>query len=200
MAEHVEQVAQNVEHVYGAALAELALEAGQLDEIAEEVGQLLLLLREHPELTSLLGSRVLSASERSASIERMFKGQVNDLLYRFIQVINAKGRTDKLVDILDALTEIIEQRQGTVEAEAWVAKELGADQAANLAEKLSAALGRNVVLQQKVDPKLIGGLKLRLGDQLLDGTVATQLKLLKHKIMEQGREKVRGNLAGLVAE
>lgn len=198
MAEHQEQVAQTVDQVYAAALVEMAEAAGELDAIGQEVAELHKLIAAEPKLSEMLASRVLGEGERAASIERIFKGNVSDLLYRFIQVVNAKDRAGMLSEILGAFNKIVDQRHGIVEAEAWVAVGLDQQQVDSMGSKLSDAIGRNVVLRQHVNPDLIGGMKLRIGDQMIDASVVTQLKLMKEKIIAEGRDKARQNLASII--
>jgi len=198
VAEHQEQVAQTVDQVYAAALVEMAEAAGELDAIGQEVAELHKLIAAEPKLSEMLASRVLGEGERAASIERIFKGNVSDLLYRFIQVVNAKDRAGMLSEILGAFNKIVDQRHGIVEAEAWVAVGLDQQQVDSMGSKLSDAIGRNVVLRQHVNPDLIGGMKLRIGDQMIDASVVTQLKLMKEKIIAEGRDKARQNLASII--
>ena len=83
---------------------------------------------------------------------------------------------------------------GVVEAQAHVAQPLSNELARQISDRVSALVNRNVILRQVVDPKLIGGLKIRVGDTLIDGSVATQLKLMREGIAAQGREAARTNL------
>ncbi len=78
MPAHTENIAHTDEHIYAAALLNLAEKAGQVDAVREELNELGDLLQGQPVLTKLLESRVLSRSERAGSIERIFKGNVSD--------------------------------------------------------------------------------------------------------------------------
>jgi F-type H+-transporting ATPase subunit delta len=200
MPEHIEKVARTVEDIYGLALVEMAEKAGTLDAVADEVQELSKLLANEPQLMKLLGNQVLGTSEKAGSIQRLFKGQISDLVYNFIQTVNRKGRMDKLPGIFKSVMRIIDQRNGIVEVDAYVATELSSDALDSLAQKIGAAISRNVILNQKVDANLIGGLKLRVGDKLIDGSIATQLKLLERKIIAEGREKAKTQMTQLIAE
>lgn len=188
----IEQTSQSVEHVYAAALLELA--ASDLDNIREQADDLGSLIRDDKGLALLIESRVLSSDERAASIEKIFKGNVDDLLYRFIQVVNAKDRLPHLGDILETFGALVDQRNGIIEVDAYVAAALDDATAQRVTADLSETLGGNVVLHQHVDETLIGGLKLRIGDKLIDASVATQLRKMKKQIVDAGREKTRGGL------
>lgn len=180
-----------VDRLYGGALVEMADEAGALDSMAEEVAGLGELLAQSPELEKLLASQVLSAKDRAASIERIFKGKVSDLLFRFLLVVNKKNRLADLPGILRAFGKGFAEKRGVIEVDIHTADALPADKLAGIAQGIGKALNRQVVPSAHVEPHLIGGLKLRIGDQLIDGSVATQLRLMTNRIVAAGRGKAR---------
>jgi F-type H+-transporting ATPase subunit delta len=177
--------------VYAQALLEMADEKGALDETASEVEQLQELLASQPDLTALMSTPALGAAERRELIERVFKGRVSDTTYKFLQVVNDKGRLAALPGILASFEDLLDQRRGIVEVDAYVAQRLDPAEAEQVARRIGAALRKEVVLHQYVNPDLIGGLVLRVGDQLIDGSVATQLKLMRQRLIEAGRNRAR---------
>ena len=179
------------ELLYGGALLEIARDEGKLDAIGGEMASLGELLDANADLSRLLGSRIIPVEERAASVERIFKGKVSDLLYRFLQVVNKKNRMPDLPGIIRAFGKLYAEAQGVIEVDAIVASEMTKTKLNDMAKRIGDAIGKKVVPQQRVDESLIGGLKLRVGDQLIDGSVATQLKLMRQKMIETGREKAR---------
>jgi F-type H+-transporting ATPase subunit delta len=185
---------------YAQALLELADEAGQMETIGDEVRQLTGLIESQDALRLLLGGQLLTAQERRGVVEQIFRGRVSDLLYRFLQVLAAKNRLAQLPQIARSLPHLIEQRQGVQEVEVSAAKSLTDQEAGQIAESLGRVLGKKVVLRQQVDESLVGGLKLRIGDRLLDGSVAAQLRMLRQHLAGKGREDARERLGELVRE
>lgn len=181
----------SIDRVYAQALFEMSQAQGNLEAVAAEVDELAELLKAEPELYALLTSRVLGTADRAGVIERLFKGRLSDGLYRFVQVVNAKERTGSLRGILQAFGDLVAESQGLVEVDVYVANRLDKPQADAVAESIGQALGKRVALHQYVEPDLIGGLKIRVGDRLIDGSVATQLKLMKRKMTEAGRQRAR---------
>lgn len=175
---------------YGRALLEMADSQGQLGEIGDEAQELGRLLDTQPRLGAML-SRLVSSREKADSIEAILKGRVSDLLYRFIQVVNVKGRLDILHEILRAYGLLLDERNGVVEGDIYVAKRMDESEAQAVADRISAAVGLNVVLKQHEQPELIGGMKVRVGDKLIDGSVATQLRLMRESLIKSGREQAR---------
>ncbi|MEM9883583.1 MAG: ATP synthase F1 subunit delta [Planctomycetota bacterium] len=180
-----------VAEVYAEALFELSAEKNQLDAIGDEVAQLRRLIHDDADLCRLITHPVLDAAQRAGMLQRLFEGRVSDLLYRFLQTINRKGRLATLPGIAAAFAARLAEHRNELAVEAHVARPLDDATAGRVADGLGAALGKTVTLTQTVDPSLIGGLKLRIGDRLLDATVARQLKNMEQQLIAAGREKAR---------
>ncbi len=192
----VEQKTDSVSRVYAQALLELA--GDQADTLAEEVSGLLGLLGSEPDLGKLLSSRALNSAQRSDVVEQLFKGRVSDVLYRFLQVVNRKDRLGSLTGILSAYLGRVSEARGELNVEVFVPQPLSDEAQRGVAESIGGAMGKRVQLHQHVDRELIGGLKVRVGDRLIDGSVATQLRIMKRKLIDAGRERARqgGQLEG----
>lgn len=185
---------QSIEKVYARSLLELAESSAQVEQIREELSELTRLLDAEPGLRDLLGSRMVSAAERHTSLERLFKGNISDLLYRFLQVVNDKGRLNLLAPIALAYGKLVDEQQGLVDVDVYVATRLNDAESRRVTEGLSKALNRRVTMHQSVDETLIGGMKIRVGDKLIDASVATQLRRMREQIVAKGREQARGAL------
>jgi len=186
-----EQKTDSVSRVYAQALLELAQDSGEVDSVAEEAGGLLELLAGEADLNRLLSSRALNSSQRSGVVEQLFKGKVSDVLYRFLQVVNRKDRLDSLPGILNAYLGLVSESRGELDVDVYVAEALSQDAGQGVADSIGGAMGKKVQLREHVDPELIGGLKVRVGDRLIDGSVATQLKIMRQKLVDAGRENAR---------
>jgi F-type H+-transporting ATPase subunit delta len=186
-----EHKTDSVSRVYAQALLELGQSGGQADSLAQEAGELLGLLNSEPDLDKLLSSRALSSAQRSGAIEKLFKGNVSDVLYRFIQVVNRKGRLSELSGILQTYLDLVAEVRGELDVDVFVAEGLSDSAGQSVAESIGSALNKKVRLREHVDPELIGGLKVRVGDRLIDGSVATQLRIIKRRLVDAGRESAR---------
>ncbi len=188
----------SVSRTYAQALYELGQASDQVDILADQARDLLGLLASEPDLERLLASRALSSAQRSSSIEQLFKGKIADVLYKFIQVVNRKDRLGSLTGILGSYLVLVAQARGELDVDVFVAEPLSDDAGRGVAESIGSALDKRVQLRQHVDPALIGGLKVRVGDRLIDGSVATQLRIMKRKLVDAGRERARqgGQLEG----
>ncbi len=189
---------QTVETVYARALLELAKDAGVLDDIADQMADIAQLAGEQPDFIRLISTRTISADQRAGIIENMLKGRVHDLLYRFFQVVNRKHRLDHLQGIAAALAQLVDEDRGIVRVEAHVAQELPAQLAEQVADRIGKILDAKVVLTQHVQAELIGGLKLKIADRVIDGSVAAQLRNMERKINTTGRASAQAQAAALV--
>lgn len=172
-----------VGRVYAQSLIELAQDAGQVDAIAEEVAGLLPLVEPGGDLYLLVTNPAISTDERSKIVSRVFEGKVSDLLYRFLQVVTSKNRLGSLNTILGGYLLLVSEARGLVDVDAYVATAMDAETAARVAEQIGQSLGKQVTLRQHVDESLIGGLKIKVGDKLIDASVASQLRSMQQKMI-----------------
>jgi F-type H+-transporting ATPase subunit delta len=182
---------QAIDRTYARALLELADEADQTQAIGEEVNDLAGVLAGEPAFATVLTNRVIGQDARSAFLQKVLQGRVSDTLYRFVQVVNNHGRSDRLGDIFRAFNDLMADRSQVVQATATVAQGLDQDALNHLRDRLAEKLGKTVQLEQVIDPAVLGGVVLRVGDELIDGSVATQLRTMKNRLVTAGREKAR---------
>ncbi|MEC8321777.1 MAG: ATP synthase F1 subunit delta [Planctomycetota bacterium] len=184
-----------VARVYATSLLELAEAAGGDEKIAETGEQLAAvveIVHSDPQFAEFLRSPIVKRSSRGDSIRRMLDGQVSDLLLRFLLVLNDKGRLGRLADVSAAFEEILNERFGKVEVDVFtVDGRLDDAQVGLLAGKIRSKLGKEPVFHQYKDPSLIGGLVLRVGDQLIDGSVRGRLRGLRESLLGRGTAAIR---------
>lgn len=179
---------------YAKGLFESCMAAGGREAAESTLGELeeiLALTRQMPKFAELLTNPGVSGKDRIASIDRIFKGRVADSTLRFLQVLNMRGRIAELPAVVASYDAVLQKMLGRVEVDAFTPSKLDDATKSALAAKLGKALGREVVLHNYVDASMIGGLKIRIGDQLLDGSVSTQLRNMQDKLTVQGMANAR---------
>jgi F-type H+-transporting ATPase subunit delta len=179
------------DRTYALALVELAEQGGQLDTVAEQVASLAPLIQADADLRGLLNTRMLSEAQRTDILKSIFEGRIHDLLYRFIQVVASKGRLGELPQIFHAFARLVDEHRGIVEVEVHVAQPLTEEGRRCVEEGLRRSLKHDIRLRQHVDAALIGGLKIRIGDRLLDASVAAQLRQIENELTDAGRRQAR---------
>ncbi len=196
--------------VYATALLELARAHGtkaQADgnEMAKEVGAELTALCEvaaaDKKFVLFLGSPAVTRARRTATIERVLKGRVSDLLFRFVVTLNRKGRLGELLAIGSAYDTLLQDLFGRTEVDVYTVdgSSMGSATETLMREKLRAAIGKEAVFHYYRDPTMIGGIKLRIADQLVDGSIATRLRRLQHTMIESGGATVRRDASRFIA-
>jgi F-type H+-transporting ATPase subunit delta len=172
---------------YAEALLELAVGQTELPGGAEvigvQLGAIRIIIREEPLVTPLLVDPAIGGDERHNLLDRVFKGRVADLLLNFLHVLADKDRLNLLYQICGAYQIMLDERVGKVEVDMTVAHRLDDAAAEHVRQRIGYALNRDVVLHQYVDEKILGGLILRVGDKLIDGSVQAQLEAMKEKFL-----------------
>lgn len=177
----------NVGRVYAEALLELAQDQGIMDVLAEEIQSLLPIIAEGGELHRLLTNPAISDEERGKIVQAVFQGKVSGLLYNLLRLLGDKCRLGSLPQVAAGYLLAVAEARGQVDVVAYVATALDPAVAKQVGDQIGQALGKTVTLNQKVDPALIGGMKIKVGDQLIDASVASQLRNMKNKMIAAGR-------------
>jgi F-type H+-transporting ATPase subunit delta len=190
-----------VARVYAQSLYDLANEQGgraKVEEVLAELEDVLELAAGDAKLSELLASRAVSVEARSAVIGRIFNGRLTDLTVRFMQTLNKKGRLGHLPAVANAYDNVVQEKFGRVEVDVITAAPMSNGDLGSVREGLSRALGKDVVVHPYVEASMIGGVKFRIGDKLLDGSVATNLRNLKDRLDTQGASKLRSTIQRII--
>jgi F-type H+-transporting ATPase subunit delta len=177
---------------YAQSLLELAESQSEMPGGAEAVGRELAELRKvllgEPLGMALLVDPAIGDEERQKLIDRVFSGRVTPLLLNFLHILAEKGRLGLLPAIAGAFKELLDRQMGRVEADLTVAHRLDAPALESVRQIVAAALHREVVLHQYVDPAILGGLVLRVQDKLIDGSVRAALAAMRERMLAKRPE------------
>ncbi|MBL9119563.1 MAG: ATP synthase F1 subunit delta [Phycisphaerae bacterium] len=191
----MKQQIDDIARVYAESLFQLADKAGGL-ALVQTIGAEFVALADavtaDRRFAEFLKTPVIDRKTREEALKRALTSAVSDLLLRFILVVNRKGRSGSLRSIALAYDSLLQEKLGKVEVDVWTAGPLGEDARRVIQQRVSAAIGKDAVLHAYVDPAMIGGIKLRIGDRLVDGSVASKLRSLRSTILETGGADVRG--------
>jgi len=172
---------------YATALFELAEEAGAIDQVAGELDQVGKLIDESEDLTRLVRSPVFSADEQVRAMGAILdKAGISGIAENFVKLVARNRRLFALPGMIGGFRKLVAQHRGEVSAEVSSAHELSGDEVKALSAALKASLGKDVQLNQKVDPALLGGLVVRVGSRMIDTSLRTKLNSLKIAMKEVG--------------
>ena len=190
MIKHTDAIA----HVYAQSLFELATDAGgneKVLEIADEVEQLIELTSSNTDIAMFFSSPIIDSNKRGEALFAIFSNKVTDLMLRFLLVLNSKGRLNHLQQIATAYDQLVQEAMGRVEVDVFTPVAIDADSIRSIKSKVQELLGKEPVLHSYVEPAMLGGVKLRIGDQLIDGSVQTKLRRLSEAIQRGGSTAIR---------
>ncbi len=167
---------------YALALYEEARAAGVAERVDADVRALGETLAASRDLRAVFASPVVPRHKKAAVIERLFKEGTEPLVLRFIQLLLAKEREDQLPDVVAAYNELLDSREGVTEAHVRSARPLADEEAERLRRTLEARTGHAVRLRREVEPGLLGGLVVQVGDRVYDGSLRNQLGVLREQL------------------
>jgi len=173
-------LASGVAGRYATALYELADEAKQLDAVAADLGRLKSMLEGSEDLRRLVSSPLVSRAQQAKAMDALVaQAGIGDLTRRFIGTVAGNRRLFSLGAIIAAFTRMLADRRGELTAEVTSAKPLSTQQVEAVNNALRTAVGRKVTMDLKVDPRLLGGLKVKVGSRLIDASLASKLQRLQ---------------------
>ena len=168
-----------VGNVYGESLYELAKEENLTKLIGDQLAVLQQAFRQEPDFIRLLSSPNLTKTERCQILDDSFRGRVHGYLLNFLKILTEKGYMRYFSDCCDAYTEHYDQDNGILRVDAVSAVELTDAQKEKLMQKLSRITGKEIALRNRIDPAVLGGIRLDYDGQRLDDTVSHRLDAIR---------------------
>ena len=174
------EIAQN----YASALLSLAIDDNKVNDYQVEMKELRKIIRDNPDFTLLIDSRFLTVEERMHNAELILKGFANDIV-NFIKIIIKHNRVNYLEDILEAFNSLCNENQDIVEGLIYSAFPLGEDTLLKIKKKISEVEHHEVDLITRIDPSLIGGVKVVINSHVYDGSIKNQLEKMQIDLLRK---------------
>jgi len=170
---------------YATALFDLALEENALDAVKADLDRFDALLTESADLTRLVRSPVFSAEEQVRALSAVLGlAEIRGLAIRFLLTIASNRRLFAVRDIIKAYRDLVARHRGEVAAQVTLAAPAREHHLAAIREALSSVTGKDVQVDVKIDPAIIGGLVVKLGSRMVDSSLRTKLNLMKQAMKE----------------
>ena len=167
---------------YARAIFELAKEQGQIEAWAERLEPLREVLT-HPQAKAILANPSIDVGRRQDAVGALLDGRAGPEGLNLAKLLVGANRIDDLDAIVEEYGRLADEDAGRVRATATTAVALSRSEAGNLVESLSRRWGLEVRLDVRVDPRIIGGLVLRIGDRVIDASVAARLQQLRRRLV-----------------
>jgi len=170
---------------YATALFELALEANALDAVKADLEAFDALIAQSADLARLVRSPVFSSEEQVRALGAVLElAGLRGLCAQFLLTVASNRRLFAVRDIIKAYRALVARHRGEVAAQVTLAQAPSERHLAAIKEALDAVTGKDVMIDVKLDPALIGGLVVKLGSRMVDSSLRTKLNMIKHAMKE----------------
>ena len=185
---------QQIGKVYAQAMLAAAGSTDAADHLLDELGQLVNeLFAKAPGLEQMLGSPRISVDEKIGLLDKILGDRASSGLLKFLKVTCTHGRLDCLRAIYAEACSLQNQHKGIVEVDLVTAQETDAEMLRQVREALESKMSAQVDLQTAIDPSLIGGVMIRVGDKVLDASIKRQLSLLREETVTKAGQSIRAH-------
>jgi len=176
-------VASALPERYAKAILAAAAELGAGEIVTEELSQLAAALAGDEAARFFFESPGVGRSQRHGAMDEIAsRCKLSPVAVSTLHLLVDAGRTDLLGEIAEGLRELADRAAGRVTATVTVAKPSSAAGLKRIAAAIQARIGKQVVVEEEVDPSVVGGVRARAGNLLMDGTVAGRLERLRHSL------------------
>lgn len=167
---------------YARALLEMAQAEGVADRIEEELFRLRELLKANPALLEFLKDPNVKREGKRQALAELFQGRVHPLTLNVLLILNDQDRASRLLSIIEEFTGVADAAREKVSGEIVTAIALDDATLKRLCTELSRVTGKKVELFQKIDPSILGGAIVKVGEQIIDGSLRRKLNELKERL------------------
>jgi len=183
---------QGVAQVYAEAILALAKEGDCCDAILEQLLGFVALMDKDPKFDAFLLSPEVDVDQRAAVIEKTMRGRASDIITNALLVINRKGRFGLIRSIVEAYQLALKALKNEVDVFVISAVPLTHELRGSLTEVASGYTGCTARLVESVDPDILGGLVLRIGDTQLNASLTSHLNRIRNTLTERGMREIHG--------
>jgi F-type H+-transporting ATPase subunit delta len=169
--------------VYGRSLFEVARERDKLDLIREQLGQVADAVAQHRELQTYFFSPYFSTEEKQQALSRVIEGG-DEILMNFLKLLIENHRMPVLFRIRAHYERLWDEERRTLPVEITSAVQLDEQTTESLGRTIGERAGRNVTLSTRVDPDILGGIVVRVGNSILDASIRNRLEQLRRHVAQ----------------
>jgi F-type H+-transporting ATPase subunit delta len=170
---------------YASAILAAAEEGHFLDQTIEELTHIKEVLVNSRDLVHALRSPLIKGDKKIHILEEIFRDSVGEKMHMFLRLIALKKRAGLLPEIIDEFQALVDEKKGVVNADITSAFTLSDEQVSELVNKLTVNTGKTIRAKISVNEELIGGVAVKIGDTIFDGSVNHQLERLKQSLLAE---------------
>lgn len=188
MADQAFQI-ESVGSVYAEALINAAQKAGVLNDVTDDVRGIGELLKGNAQFRAFVAAVTIGEEERASALDKIFNGRVHVLTLNTLKALSRRGRLMFLSGFVAGFETILKKMSGHVSVELTSATDLKPETIERIKAAVGKQAGGTADLTVTIDRELIGGMVLKIGDTLIDGSVSTQLEKMKEALKKGGAAK-----------
>lgn len=164
---------------YALALYEVAEKANKVEEYIKDLEEIDKLIQGNKEIKDVIKHPQISSIEKKKAFINIFKGQIDEELLTFLLILIEKDRILFLKEKIVQMKKIHLERRNTLKGLVKTTVPLKEEEKLALIEKLKAKYNKEIILEEKIDPRILGGIYLRIDNDVIDGTIKSKLDELK---------------------
>lgn len=174
---------ESVARRYAAALFAEAVKDNGLDAVRDDLGAVVNAVNTVVSLKAMLAEPTITENRKTEMLTKAFGGRVGDMTLAFLKLLTSKRRIELLGAVNEEFVRLTREYQSVASATATTAVPLTAEEQSALTAKLAAMTGKTIELTTAVDPSVMGGVFVRIGDTVYDGTVRGNLDRLRERLL-----------------
>lgn len=187
---HKQDDSMAVADVYAASLLNAVDARERIMSVADELAELVAYMDRSPEFDRFLTAEAVDAEQRRETLEKLFRGKMDDLLLNLLQVMNRRGRMLLVRPLARCVQLRIEALQDQQEVIVETASPLTDELRARLKKEMTERVAREALIVEQVRPELIGGMIIRIGDQQIDASIASRLQRMSRRLRDQATVEI----------
>ena len=164
---------------YAKALFELAQQQGVVTEVEEQLKLVAHTLNQDPEIEKFLLFPGIDAAKKVELLKSALGDRLSALVLHTVELLIIRGRQDVIADVYQAFTKISGEALGEAHATVYSAKPLSVNELSEVTSQFEQLTGKKIIAQTFVEPSLLGGVQVRIGDRLYDGSLSGKLERLQ---------------------
>jgi F-type H+-transporting ATPase subunit delta len=168
---------------YAEAILDAVPEGTTPEAVVQELRDIQASIDASSELKLFFLSPIISQTKKAETVKALFQGRTSDYVISALLLLVEKRREDLILDIIPVIIDLLRARQGVIATAVQSAVEMSEEQRAHLETALETASGKRVEADYVIQPELVAGLVVRLGDTVYDGSVRNQLKRLRDRLI-----------------
>ncbi|MCL2709819.1 MAG: ATP synthase F1 subunit delta [Planctomycetaceae bacterium] len=189
---HADVDAEKIAEVYAKAYLDAVTgQGGSIDDAVAEFASLVDVLKSQPKFSAILASAMVATDEKIALLKKAIAASASPLFWNFLQIVAKRNRLDLLLSIFLQAQSLLNERQRRIPVTITTATEVDSQLFTALSAKLRGILGGKPIIRSVIDPEVLGGLVVRVGDTIYDASVSTQLQNVCRQMIERSAQEIQ---------